>query len=347
VRLTAGTDAHEGPLLRARARRAQARAAQRFLAGALLADLGDRPTTLREDGWCVLDIDGVLETDVLGFSAPSPLGMLALRALRAHGYPTLLATGRSLAEVRDRCAAYRLAGGVAEYGAVCYDAVSGRSLVLVDEARRREGDGGLTALLDSRPGHETDPFSHWNVRASIRHADGRRTGLPEQETAELLAREPLARLFDVVCGDAQTDFVPRGVDKAQGVRASLALAGAPAEPPLLAVGDGPADLPLLRWARLAAVPAHARRVAGDSMGVTRGAFQAGLADAVGGLLGHRPGGCSVCRPPSVPTETRAVLAILALPEAGRRGALARLARLVLADASLVVRAGGRGRGRAG
>ncbi|MBF9066534.1 HAD family hydrolase [Streptacidiphilus fuscans] len=323
--------------LRAHARRAKARAAQRFLAGALLADLDDRVIDESSTSLVVLDIDGVLETDALGFPSASPLGMLALRALRAHGFRTVLATGRSLAEVRDRCAAYGLTGGVGEYGAVCFDAASDRQRVVLDDARRAEGDGGLAALLASRTGHETDPLSHWCVRASVRGTDGRRTGLSAAETEELLRSEPFGRLFEAVPGDAQTDFVPRGADKAAGVRALFTLMGEPVEPPLLAVGDGSADLPLLRWARHAAVPAHARRLSGDGVRATRGAYQAGLADAVATLLGHRPGHCPLCRPPALPVETRAVLDVLALPEAGRSGALARLARLALADAGLVAR----------
>ncbi|WP_152627218.1 hypothetical protein [Streptacidiphilus melanogenes] len=333
VRLTAGAGAADGPMLRARARRAQARAAQRFLAGALLADL-DRRAPAEPRGWCVFDVDGVLETDVLGFPAASPLGVMALRALRAHGFRALPATGRSLAEVGDRCAAYGMAGGVGEYGAACVDAGSGRVRVVLDDARRGEGDAGLAVLLASRPGHETDPLSHWCVRASVRRADGRRTGLPEAETAELLRGRRFARLFDVVPGAEQTDFVPRGADTAEGVRALLALMGEPAEPPVLAVGGGPADLPLLRWSRNGVVPAQARKWAEPGIHVAPGAYQAGLADAVAALLGHRPGHCHICRPPSLPHETRAVLAVLALPEAGRRGALRRLARLALENADL-------------
>ncbi|WP_042432219.1 hypothetical protein [Streptacidiphilus anmyonensis] len=329
-----GDGAGDGPDLRARARRAQARAAQRFLAGALLADLDEREPAAEPRGWCVLDVDGVLETDVLGFPAASPLGVTALRALRAHGYRPLLATGRSLAEVRDRCAAYGLAGGVGEYGAACVDAGSGRVRVVLDDARRGEGDGGLALLLASLPGHETDPLSHWCVRASLRHADGRRTGLPERETADLLRDGRFGRLFDAVPGDAQTDFVPHGADKAEGVRALLALMGEPVEPPVLAVGDGPADLPLLRWSRNGVVPSHARELAEGHIHVAPGAYQAGLADAVAALLGHRPGHCPICRPPALTHETRAVLAVLALPEAGRRGAVIRLARLALANADL-------------
>ena len=70
---------------------------------------------------CAIDIDGVLETSPLGFSSLTPTGAVTLRAVTLHGYRPILATGRSLDEVRERCAAYHLAGGVAEYGAVVYN----------------------------------------------------------------------------------------------------------------------------------------------------------------------------------------------------------------------------------
>jgi hypothetical protein len=58
--------------------------------------------------------------DAAGLPATSPTGALALRALNLHGYRPVLATSRSLDEVRDRCTAYGLAGGVTEYGTFVY-----------------------------------------------------------------------------------------------------------------------------------------------------------------------------------------------------------------------------------
>lgn len=80
------------------------------------------------DGLCAFDLDGVLETRWHDFPAITPAGALALRALSRHGFRPVLATGRSLREVQSRCAAYRLAGGVAEYGAVIYDHIRGQTL---------------------------------------------------------------------------------------------------------------------------------------------------------------------------------------------------------------------------
>ena len=55
-----------------------------------------------------------------------------------HGYQPVLATGRSLDEVRDRCTAYGLAGGVAEYGAFVYLSQNGEvhSLPVPADAQR-------------------------------------------------------------------------------------------------------------------------------------------------------------------------------------------------------------------
>ncbi|WP_035850755.1 HAD family hydrolase [Kitasatospora azatica] len=325
-------------------RRLNARIVQRFLAEVYLADLDLEPA----GPWCVLDIDGVLEADILGFPSSAPQGMLALRALRAHGYRTLLATGRSLPELRDRCAVYRLAGGVAEYGAVCFDAVrdrvelrlpAGWSESQPDQLRQhRLRQDGLRQRLAELPEVWVDPLSEWCVRAST--GSGRhRTALAPQTVARLLTDPELDDRYTVVPGDAQSDFVPRGTDKRDGVQALLRLLGAGEAVPRLAVGDGPADLALLRWAELGLAPGNAApelRAAG--VPVLRPRYQAGLAAAVGRLIGHPPGGCPFCKPLFQPPETEALLALLAVPEAGRPGAPARIARLARVTAQVSARA---------
>jgi len=109
--------------------RSSARAMQNYLASVYMADLAV-PVA---GGLCAIDIDGVLETDVLGFPTGAPAGMSSLRALTRHGYRPLLVTGRSLGEVRERCEIYRLAGGVAEYGSVAYDHVQQTTRILVPD----------------------------------------------------------------------------------------------------------------------------------------------------------------------------------------------------------------------
>ncbi|MFJ5880443.1 HAD hydrolase family protein [Kitasatospora cineracea] len=333
VQVQAQRGVAERPPDRWERRRASARAVQEFLAEVYLRDLPAAPTGADGPGagWCVLDLDGVLETDPLGFPASSPLGALALRALRAHGFRPLLATGRSLPEVQDRCRAYGLTGGVAEYGAVLH--LPGRPPVPLadrDGSEVRAAAGELDGLV-------ADPLARWTARVSRRHPDGRYTGL-DRRTADRIAA---ATGTGVVRGEQQTDFLPPGVGKAAGVRALLAELGDPGAVPVFAAGDGPADRELLRWARLGTAPAHAAPEAKSVARVSSSRYQAGLAEAVATLLGHRPSTCPRCRPPRPSTESRALLALLALPEAGPPGLPARLLRLACRSGELAICGGGR------
>ncbi|MET7455987.1 HAD hydrolase family protein [Streptomyces sp. NPDC005574] len=315
----------------AEAGRARSRAFQEYLAGLYLDGLGatgDTDPAAQSPGrWCALDVDGVLESDLAGSPASSPAGMLALRGLRAHGYQVLPATGRSVPEVRDRCRAYGLRGGVAEYGAVVYDADRDRCVPLVTGPVRP----ALVRVLSGVPSVCVDPQFRYCVRAS-RGWGADRAAL-DSRTVRELAGSPQAAGFVVVQGETQTDFVPVGVDKATGFAALLGLLGAPAGArPVLAVGDSAPDIPLLRWARTGFAPGNAAPEVRAAAGVTvlRRPYQAGLADAVARLLGHAPGHCPLCRAPTLSPADAALTALLAVPEAGRAGMPVRLARLARA-----------------
>ncbi|MEU3337047.1 HAD hydrolase family protein [Streptomyces sp. NPDC006668] len=318
----------------ATARRARARAVQEYLATLYLRDLelpdpGLEPPSAH-GAWCALDVDGVLETDLCGAPAPAPAGMLALRALRAHGYRVLLATGRPVPEVRDRCRTYGLPGGVAEYGAVVYDTERDSVTPVVTGP----DPSALAGLLSGLPSVTLDPQYMRCVRA-CRGTGADRTALDDATVREVTGR-PEAAGFTVVQGEMQTDFVPAGVDKATGVATLLRTLGAPAGTrPALAVGDSATDIPLLRWARNGLAPGNAApAVRAAGLTVLRRPCQAGLADAAGRLLGHRPGGCPRCRPPSLSLGDTALTALLAVPEAGRAGMPVRLARLAHARAAV-------------
>lgn len=307
-------------------RRQQAQAVRRFLADLFLADLESEP----QGPWCALDVDGCLENDAFGFSVSSPSGAMALRALRAHGLRVVLATGRSLAETRDLCVEYRLFGGVAEYGAVAFEAASGRDSTLVPEH-----DGELAAALGAMPGVSVDRDYRCCVRAS-REIEGGRSGLGDGQ--ELGLRE--VRNYAVVEGDGQTDFLPSGLDKADGVRELIRWAGGGDQQVALAVGDSAPDIAMLKAAELGFAPRNADRgvMASAGIRVLRHPYQAGLAEAVGRLLGHRVGGCPLCRMPELEAEDRALLALLAIPEAGRSGVPVRAAKLAVATRRLAGRA---------
>ncbi|HLK45677.1 MAG TPA: hypothetical protein VKT18_06790, partial [Acidimicrobiales bacterium] len=273
--------------------------------------------------WCVLDVDGTLESSrLLGAPTVTPSGADALRALRAHGYRTVLATGRSVGEVRDRCVRFGLHGGVAEYGSALYVRATDAVHELVDDDQR-----GALASARERLGREggvvlADGFAS-SVRAYVVTASGRRRALPAGLVDEV-RRAAHGRLW-AIQGVAQTDLVPFGVDKGRGVLALLELLDGPGVRPVLCVGDSEPDLAMLRLAPRARVPANAATLAGAGVVATRRVAQRGLAEAVDGLVGHGTAPCATCTPRPLGTPATAlVVAALEGLEAGRRTSLAAL-----------------------
>ena len=293
-------------------------AMRRYLAEVLLAGV-----TGPEDGPVVaLDVDGVLETDLLGFKAPTPLGVLCLRALSAHGYRTVVATGRSIDDVVELADVFRLAGGAAEYGSVLH--VRGSSSVTPLIGANELGTlDGLRQRLAETPAVHVDRRHRFSVRAATVDARGRlHTLVPEDDVVPVGVR--------AVRGEAQTDFVSAGIDKADGARALVEELGEGTV--ALAVGDTAADAGLLEWAPLSVVPRHADAQARASAGrVAARPYQRGLADAVAGLIGHRPGRCPLCAAPDHTEETRIMLSLLRVQEGTRLEGLIRSIPLLRAS----------------
>jgi hypothetical protein len=295
-------------------RRARSRVLQRYFADVYLQGVS------RDTGGplCALDIDGVLELDQLGFSGLTPASALALRSLLGHGYRPLLASGRSLGEVSERCRAYGLAGGVAEYGAVTFETAGGRvePVLPASAAGALERLRGVLRRVDDVC---LDADYRFCVRAFVRDG-GHRRALSDRTVALALDRVGGAGIRPVA-GECQTDFVAAGVSKQAGLRVLAAALGASGRRPLvLAVGDSAADAGLARVAARACAPRHADAVL-QRAGFERMAkpYQAGLAQAVSGLLGHPPGGCEVCRMPPARRERAIVASVLALGERGPVG----------------------------
>ena len=285
-----------GDLRRLDVRQRSAAAVHDYLAELYLRDLPPATGPL-----CAIDLDGVLECHALGFPVTSPTGALALRGLVAHGYRPVLATGRSVPEVRDRCLAFGLAGGVAEYGAALYydgepvDLRPPQSRVLLDRVRDQ---------LSRSVGVVVDPRYRYTVRARCGNGP-----LPADIVNEV--RSLGAADMRIVHGHGQTDIIAAGMDKGSGLRMLAALMSDPGC--AFAMGDTPPDIPLFACAQLARAPRNAD-FSSSAVGVqrTRRAYQAGLSEACGDLLGHRPGRCHICRPTAFAPRTKAVLAILDL-----------------------------------
>ncbi|MDQ6804089.1 MAG: hypothetical protein M3065_03790 [Actinomycetota bacterium] len=317
-----------GPGHRAALDRARTRTLQRYFAELYLADVTPRP-----DGpLCALDLDGVLETQQLGFPALTPVAALGLRALIAHGYRPVLATGRSLGEVAERCRAYGLPGGVAEYGSGVHEAGGGASTSLLPAA----GSDALAQLrsrLAALDGVQLDGDYELAVRAYTVGGDGRH-GPVSHPSALLASLPPGLTGIRAIEGDAQTDFVLQGIDKGTGMRELVSRLGADnggnRRMLELAVGDTISDAPLAALAERAYAPAHAdRALAQHGYELTTRSYQAGFAEAVGRLLGHRPGACELCRMPPASRERRLVLTALAAHQCGVRGAPRKALELVL------------------
>jgi 3-deoxy-D-manno-octulosonate 8-phosphate phosphatase KdsC-like HAD superfamily phosphatase len=310
-------------------RRACSRASQSYIARLYLDDL--EPSA---DGpLCAIDVDGVLETQTLGFPATTAAGAQALRALIAHGYRPILVSGRSSGEVADRCLAYRLAGGVAEYGAVVLTFAPRQDHVLVPEADLLVLARLRGALSDLKDVGIDGAYRHVVRAFRTDRLGGRRALEPRDVTAALVSTADSDRL-QVIRGSAQTDFAVAHVDKGTGVQALARRIARQrtrdGEELALAVGDTAADLSMLRRATLAFAPANASstlRHEGTSTRVLRAPYQAGLSLAVERLIGHAPGTCPTCRPRPLTREADLLLSVISAQERGWLGLSRRFLRL--------------------
>jgi hypothetical protein len=263
---------------------------------------------------CGIDLDGVLETMLLGFPATSPLGAMSLRALRRHGFRPIPATGRSLSEVRERCQVYGLAGGSPSTVA---RSTTGRGMSQKSRSTvqpRQHSTACVTRCARPQTCSLT-PASHV-VRAFRVDRRGRRRGLSQISAEEALATSGSTDAVRVIQGFFQTDFAAVGSRKEPGIRRLAQRLDVHSETPLaMAIGDTSEDVGMLGLARLSAAPANAdSAVRQSSATVLRRPAQGGLAEAVTRLIGHPPGGCPTCAPPSLPHSSRTMMALLGVQD---------------------------------
>ncbi|MGE0453572.1 MAG: HAD hydrolase family protein [Vicinamibacteria bacterium] len=276
----------------------------------------------------VLDVDGVLDKLFLSFPTTTAAGIEALRLLHAHGAALALNTARPLAEVREYCRAYGMLGGVAEYGAVAWDAPSDRTRVLVSPAAREELLR-LAESLRSVPGvFLNDRYQHsLRVYAFER---GRTVPAPDGLVQGLVAELGL-RLLSVRHTYLDTTVVASQTDKGKGLVALLELAGLDRRD-TIAIGDSEPDLAMFRVAGRCFAPSHASgRAIARQLGceIARGSFQHGLLSAARAIVHPEGGRCPRCRPAPRPSGLWWELLV-----AADRGRLASLGRALLDPRSL-------------
>lgn len=198
-----------------------------------------------------LDVDGVLEDERLGFSITGVRGAAGLRLLQLGGVAVLLNTGRSIEEARSRAEIFKLLGAVSAFGGIIWDGVFDREEILTSTVARDQLNR-LRARLRSDPAIVVDSAHHVSLRVS-RMVDGAPRPIVGNAALEILDHLKLDELTFWVA-PRHTDFTDRGVDKAAGLERLRALMGIRSLP-LAAMGDADCDVPVLRLALEAIVPA--------------------------------------------------------------------------------------------
>jgi hypothetical protein len=176
---------------------------------------------------------------------------------------------------------------VAEYGSYIFDAINGRSEVLVSDSALRQLDTLRMAISEIPGVFLNDAYTH-SIRASV-FEQGRPAPLPFQMIPDLLSRLQLDRLRCIQTSVDST-IIAKEVDKGRGLKALLRLAGAP-DLEITAVGDSEPDLPLFTVAKQSFSPAHigcAQIAALVGAQIARAPYQLGLLEIVTGLTDGLP-----------------------------------------------------------
>jgi len=206
-----------------------------------------------------MDIDGVLDRQVFGFPSTTLAGMRAISLLQTHGFAIAVNTGRSIPKVKEYCRAYGFVGGVAEYGAYAWDAVTGQEQVLVTP----ESLSQLEMLKDHLrqiPGVFLNDDYCYSVRACA-YECGVTVPLPKLLIQNLFADLKLDRLtYRQTFLD--TAIVAAETDKGRGLLGLIQIARQPTLS-ILAIGSSEADLPMFAVASKSFAPSQmsSRKVA--------------------------------------------------------------------------------------
>jgi len=242
-----------------------------------------------------LDLDGVFDSDVIGFPQATASSLIALSRLHRHGFSVILNTARSVTDVRQYCEAYGLPGGVAESGCVFVDALGQSEISLVDP-EAAEQLSRCKAAMQLLPGVFIDPNYQTAIRA-FRYQGNRTQGLSETEVRGVLERDGMDRLAFLLTY-ADTTILPKKIGKGSGllwVKKYLRLD----DEPVVAIGDNDQDLDMFRAADLAFAPANCSKAvrefaAGSKCRLMRQPNQRGLLEAVMQVL-HADGQlCEKC-----------------------------------------------------
>jgi len=198
-----------------------------------------------------LDVDGILEGDREGFSSTNVAGAAAVRLLGLGGVAVLLNTARSLREVRSRVEHFKLLGGIGGFGASVWDGAYGREYCLLSDAGAAQIDR-LRATCRQDAANLIDTSYACSLRVS-KMVEGGLRPIVGEEARKLLDRGGMSDLAFWVA-PRYTDFIDRNVDKGKGIERLSRELGLN-RLPLAAMGDAGCDLPMLKVAEFAFLPA--------------------------------------------------------------------------------------------
>lgn len=242
----------------------------------------------------VADIDGVLDRMVFGVPCTTAAGIKTLSLLHAHDFCIAVNTARTLTEVKRYCHEYSFAGGVAEYGAVVWDALSDRQRVLVDK-------DSLEQLERTREAFRRIPgcFLNEDYLYSLRiftYQNGRTAPISALLAQDLLAELGADRLRIHHTG-LDTAIVAKTTDKGVGLLALLDFVGLP-KTDVAAIGDSEPDLAMFRVANRSFAPGNVTcRKEAELLGcsIARSSYQPGLLE-IAKRIAHPDGStCDRCK----------------------------------------------------
>lgn len=242
----------------------------------------------------VADIDGVLDRMVFGVPCTTAAGIKALSLLHAHHFCIAVNTARTLSEVKQYCREYSFAGGVAEYGAVVWDALSDRQRVLVDKDSLEELERTRDAFRRI-PGCFLNDDYLYSLRV-FTYQNGRTAPVPALLAQDLLSELGADRLRIHHTG-LDTAIVAKNIDKGVGLLAMLDLVGLP-KTDVAAIGDSEPDLAMFRVANRSFAPGNVTcRKEAELLGcsIARSSYQPGLLEIAKRIAHPNGSSCDRCR----------------------------------------------------
>lgn len=220
----------------------------RFWAGR--AHLTDSRAATQSPPVFFMDLDGVFDSETLGFPHTTPSGIKALSLLQAHGYTIVPNTGRSHEHVRNYCHNFGFSVGIGEYGSVLIDNVHELEVPLASDETLRQLDICRQGLREMDEVF-LDPGYKYAVRA-YKYSTGGTKGLDTEEARGLLKELGLSNVR-VITRAADTYFVGSENDKGKAIQFYREYTKNYMQVSA-AAGDSEEDIPMLRGVQHAYAP---------------------------------------------------------------------------------------------